>query len=118
MRRRGYTAEAINAFCDLVGVTRRGNENIIGMHVLEHCIRTDLEVKAKRTMAILDPVVATIVNLVNEEVLEVKDFPKFPEKGTHTIKLTSKVYLDRSDVRTVDHEDFWGCAPGKLIGLK
>lgn len=88
MRRRGYTADAINAFCDLVGVTRRGNENIIGMHVLEHCIRTDLDIKARRSMAILDPVLTTIVNFEKDEVLEVNDFPKFPEKGKHKVTLT------------------------------
>ena len=45
LRRRGYTADAINDFCARVGVTRRGNENVIGMHVLEHCIREDLDKK-------------------------------------------------------------------------
>lgn len=81
LRRRGYTADSINDFCDLVSVTRRGNENIIGMHVLEHCIRKDLDKKAPRTMAILEPVLVTIVNVEpnHREVLEVNDFPKFPE---------------------------------------
>lgn len=88
LRRRGYTADAINDFCDLVSVTRRGNENIIGMHVLEHCIRKDLDVKAPRTMAVLKPILATYVNYEVDLKAEVPEFPKNPEKGKHSITLT------------------------------
>ncbi len=45
LRRRGYTADSINEFCDTVSVTRRGNENITELHLLEHCIRKDLDIK-------------------------------------------------------------------------
>lgn len=56
MRRRGYPAEAINSFCDAIGVTRRGNENYINFSVLENEVRKFLDVNAPRTMAVLDPV--------------------------------------------------------------
>lgn len=56
MRRRGYPAEAINNFCDIVGVTRRGNENFIQFSVLENEVRKYLDVHAPRTMAVIDPV--------------------------------------------------------------
>lgn len=56
MRRRGYPAEAINNFCDSIGVTRRGNENYIDFGVLENEVRKNLDVNAPRTMAVLDPV--------------------------------------------------------------
>lgn len=46
MRRRGYTSEAINEFCDLISITRRGNENLIDMNLLEKCIRAYYENKA------------------------------------------------------------------------
>lgn len=77
MRRRGYTPEGINAFCDLVSVTRNGNENVIGFQLLEHCIRKDLDNTTKRTMAVIDPVKVTITNLPDtyEQVLEAPDFP-------------------------------------------
>ncbi len=39
LRRRGYTAEAINLFCDYTGVTRRGNENVVSYKLLEHCLK-------------------------------------------------------------------------------
>lgn len=56
LRRRGYTPNAINEFCDLVNVTRRGNENIIPIQLLEHCLRKELNRTAERTMAIIDPI--------------------------------------------------------------
>ena len=56
MKRRGYTAEAINTFCDVIGVTRRGNQNVIGMNVLENEVRKVLDISALRTMAIIDPI--------------------------------------------------------------
>ena len=90
------------------------------MHLLEHCIRKDLDTKARRTMALLDPVLVTIVNLEenHREELAINNFPKDVEKGTHKVILTKKVWVDRSDIRLEDHIDFWGIAPGKTIGLK
>lgn len=84
LRRRGYTADAINDFCDSISVTRRGNENIIGMHLLEHCIRKDLDLKAPRTMAVLEPVLVTIANVPEDyrEAIQVNLFPKDPTKGS------------------------------------
>lgn len=56
MRRRGYPAEAVNNFCDAIGVTRRGNENYINFGVLENEVRKYLDIHSPRTMAVLDPV--------------------------------------------------------------
>jgi len=56
MRRRGYPFEAINSFCDSIGVTRRGNENYINFSVLENEVRKYLDIHAPRSMAVLDPV--------------------------------------------------------------
>ena len=63
LRRRGYTPDAINNFVDRVGVTRRGNENIISISWLENSIRTDLDTKAPRTMAVIDPIKVVLKNL-------------------------------------------------------
>lgn len=88
------------------------------MHLLEHCIRKDLDTKAPRTMAVLDPVLATIVNMDASEEITVNTFPKEIEKGSHKVILSKKVWVDRSDIRLEDHVDFRGIAPGKTIGLK
>jgi glutaminyl-tRNA synthetase len=83
MRRRGYTPDGINDFCDLVSVTRNGNENVISFGLLEHCVRKDLDTTTKRTMAVLDPVKVTITNLAAdfEQVIDAPDFPTAPERG-------------------------------------
>lgn len=60
LRRKGYTPEAINEFCDILGVTRRGNENFVSYKLLESCIRKDLDKNAPRTMVVLDPIKVTI----------------------------------------------------------
>eukprot|EP00362_Geleiidae_sp_MMETSP1317_P002507 CAMPEP_0201285426 /NCGR_PEP_ID=MMETSP1317-20130820/107613_1 /ASSEMBLY_ACC=CAM_ASM_000770 /TAXON_ID=187299 /ORGANISM="Undescribed Undescribed, Strain Undescribed" /LENGTH=72 /DNA_ID=CAMNT_0047610273 /DNA_START=261 /DNA_END=479 /DNA_ORIENTATION=+ len=62
LRRRGYSAEAINDFVDMVGVTRRGNENIVSVKLLEHCIRKHLDLLAMRTLAVCDPVLLVLDN--------------------------------------------------------
>ena len=59
-RRRGYTADAINQFCDKIGVTR--NENFISYKLLEQCVREDLEKKANRALAVLEPLKVVITN--------------------------------------------------------
>lgn len=120
MRRRGYTADGINDFCDLVSVTRNGNENVISFSLLEHCIRKDLDGTTKRTMAVLDPIKVTITNLDNafEQVLDVPDFPSNPEKGSHKVVFANTVWVEREDTQVKDHKDFFGLAPGKCVGLK
>lgn len=117
MRRRGYPAEALNNFCDSIGVTRRGNENFIQFSVLENEVRKYLDVHAPRTMAVLDPVVFYIDG-VKEEEFSVPLFPKNEEKGHRTIKITNKIFVDREDCRIEDEKGYYGIAPNKVVGLK
>ena len=70
LRRRGYTASMINAFCARIGVARSGNENLTSYKLLEFCAREELNATAPRTFAVLDPVEIEIVNF--EEVIEKK----------------------------------------------
>jgi len=120
LKRRGYTPDAINEFCDLVSVTRRGNENIISIGLLEHCIRKDLDHKAKRTMAILDPVKLVLTNVPEDfsHVIHAPLFPKDATKGTYEIKLLKELFVERSDILLEDNKDFYGFAPNKIVGLK
>lgn len=62
LRRKGYTASAINRFCDSMSVTRRGNENFVNISLLENALRAELDITSDRTMAVLDPVKLEIVN--------------------------------------------------------
>lgn len=115
-----YTPEAINSFVDTVGVTRRGNENKTSIRVLEHAIRTDLDKRAQRTMAVVDPIKVTLTNFNegdNEEI-ETYLFPKNKELGSRKIHLTKTIYIERTDFKENDDPDFFGLTPGKEVGLK
>lgn len=120
LRRKGYTPEAINEFCDILGVTRRGNENFVSYKLLESCIRKDLDKNAPRTMVVLEPIKVTIQDIKEGETIDivVPNYPKEPERGSHTIKLARYIYIDRADVRLDDNKDHYGMAPNKVTGLK
>lgn len=120
LRRRGYTAEAINNFVDTVGVTRRGNDNFLSIKLLEHCIRTDLDRKAPRTLAVLDPLKLTLVNVPENYKLELETplFPKNKEAGNRKITLNKVIYIERSDFSLENNEDFFGLTPNQEVGLK
>jgi len=77
LRRRGFTGDSLNSFCDYVGITRRGNEMHVSYKLLEHCLKEDLEDKAPRSMCILDPATLIIDN-VEEDFSEKVDAPLFP----------------------------------------
>jgi glutaminyl-tRNA synthetase len=120
LRRRGIRPECLNNFCARVGVTRRGNENVINIAFLEHCIREDLDTIAKRTLVVLDPVPVHIIDLEDGFNLDIDAplFPKNKELGSHRIHLSKTVYVEREDVLELDHKEHFGMAPGKLSGLK
>jgi len=90
------------------------------MGLLDHCIRKDLDAKARRIFAVMDPVKVTIDNVDANfaEKFTALHFPKEKEKGGYEITLTKEFYVDRSDIRLEDHKDFYGFAPGKVVGLK
>ncbi len=120
LKRRGVTPAAINEFCDLVGVTRRGNEMLIPCHLLDHCIRKDLDEKAPRTMGVVDPLEVVLTNLPEkyEEKLEASLFPKHPERGKQEYLLTKRVFIERADYRSEAGEDYRGLTRSHPVLLK
>ena len=120
LKRRGYTPESINEFCDLINVTRRGNENIISIHLLEYCLRKNLDGRADRTMGVLEPVKLVIEDLEEdyEKVLKVLVHPKNEKRGFREIKLKKNLFIERKDVKTKDKKDFYGLAIDKVVCLK
>ena len=119
LRRRGYTPDAINNFVDRVGVTRRGNENIISISWLENSIRTDLDAKAPRTMAVIDPIKVVLKNLDKETKIDTFLFPKLKEKGgIRKVTLSKVIYIDRTDFQENDDKNFFGLTPKQEVGLK
>ncbi|CAM9553486.1 unnamed protein product [Pylaiella littoralis] len=116
LRRRGYTAEILNKFCEDIGVTR--NDNLIEVEKLEHWARSGLNVSSRRVMGALSPVKVTLTNLEETREVEALDVPFAPEAGSHKIRLTKTLYIDASDFRREDSKDYFGLAPGKMVGLK
>jgi glutaminyl-tRNA synthetase len=120
LRRRGYTPQSINEFVDQIGVTRRGNENIVSVGILENSLRKILDSTSPRTLAILDPIKVILENLDDKysQIIEVLNFPKDPTKGKNTINLKKNLFIDRCDFKEKDEEDFYGLALNKETGLK
>jgi glutaminyl-tRNA synthetase len=119
LRRRGYTADAINNFCADISVTRT-TMTTIDWSRLEHFLRDDLDSKAPRAFAVLHPVKLVITNKPEDFFTRVQAplFPKDPSKGMRELPYQRVVYVDREDVKVADEPKFLGFAPGKIISLK
>ncbi|EKG01959.1 glutaminyl-tRNA synthetase, putative [Trypanosoma cruzi] len=118
MRRRGYTPEAINRFCDHVGITR--SMNVIQSSMLEHILRDDLDERTERRLMIVDPVKVVIDNWDGEMEVMCPNHPRKPDLESRKVLFTKTFYIDRSDFRTEDNNSkFYGLAPGpRPVGLK
>jgi len=111
----------INAFCENIGVSRKGNENITSIKLLEKFARTDLDRDAPRTFGVVDPVLLKIVNLdaAKETKIKAPLFPADPTRGTQTYTLTDGVYIEAEDFsETSRDKKFFGLSPDQPVCLK
>eukprot|EP01100_Stratorugosa_tubuloviscum_P004175 TRINITY_DN2038_c2_g2_i1.p1 TRINITY_DN2038_c2_g2~~TRINITY_DN2038_c2_g2_i1.p1 ORF type:complete len:767 (-),score=360.06 TRINITY_DN2038_c2_g2_i1:48-2306(-) len=115
-RRKGYRPQAINDFCERVGVTR--NKNLIDYGLLETCCRQDLENFANRAFAITKPLKIIITNYEGLEHFVVANHPSDTSRGTRQMPFSNVIYIEQSDFRLVDAPDYFGLAPGKEVGLR
>ena len=117
LRRRGATANAVNAFCRGLGITRAEGE--IHPHRLEHHIRADLDAIAPRALGVLRPLKVVIKNLPEDHFEEV-DAKVFPGRSDEAYKVpfTRVVYIESTDFREKDSKDYYGLAPGKTVMLR
>jgi glutaminyl-tRNA synthetase len=96
MRRRGYTASALRAFCNGLAVAK--TDGVVDIAQLEFEIRNDLNEKAARAMCVLNPLKVTITNAADKtEWLEVANHPQHESMGHRSIPFTESVYIDASD---------------------
>jgi len=118
LRRRGYTPEAVRRFCDTIGVAK--TNSIVDIALLEHCVREDLNKKARRVMAVLRPLKVIIDNYPETEVeyLEADNNPEDPGMGTRSIPFTREIYIERDDFREDPPPKYFRLAPGREIRLK
>ncbi len=118
LRRRGYTPEAIRAFCEHIGVQKR--DGIVEMALLEHFIREDLNRRAPRVMAVLRPLKVVIENYPEgkAEELEALNNPEDPNVGTRTIPFSRVLYIEQDDFREVPPKKFFRMTPGQEVRLR
>jgi len=118
MRRRGYTPEAIRAFCDRIGVAKR--ENLVDVALLEHAVREDLNKRAPRIMAVLDPVRLVIENYPEDltEEFEVVNNPEDAAAGTRRVPFSRVLYIERDDFMEDPPKKFFRLAPGREVRLR
>ena len=95
-KRRGYTKESILNFCDQIGIAKANS--MVDVSQLEFCIRDDLNTKAPRVMAVLDPIKVTIENYTGSEDIVAPYFPHdIPKEGSRKIPFSNVVYIERED---------------------
>ena len=118
LRRRGYTPEAIRAFCERIGVARAASTVEIGL--LEHCLREDLNRRAPRVMAVLRPLKVTIVNYPEgrTEELEAVNNPEDPAAGTRRVPFSREIFIEREDFLEDPPKKFFRLAPGREVRLR
>ncbi len=118
LRRRGYTPESIRMFAERIGVAKR--ENIIDVGLLEFCIREDLNKRATRVMAVLNPLKVVITNLPDdyEETLTAINNPEDESAGTHDLIFTREIYIERDDFMENPPKDYFRLKPGGEVRLR
>ena len=118
LRRRGYTPEAIRSFCNQIGVAKA--DSIVDIQLLEHCLREDLNRRAPRVMAVLDPLKVVIDNYPEGQVeeLDAINNPEDPAAGTRRVPFSRELFIEREDFMEEPPKKFYRLAPGREVRLR
>ncbi|MFC1732662.1 glutamine--tRNA ligase/YqeY domain fusion protein [candidate division KSB1 bacterium] len=118
LRRRGFTPESIRSFCDRIGVAK--SNSVVDIAMLEHCVREDLNKRAPRVMAVLDPIKVIIDNYPEGKVeeLEAENNPEDAEMGSRMVLFSRELYIEREDFLEDPPRKFFRLAPGSEVRLK
>lgn len=118
LRRRGYTPEAVRSFCASVGVTK--HNATMDMVVLENHIREDLNKRAERRMAVLNPVRVVITNYPEGQIeeLDAVNNPEDPAAGNRKVPFTRELYIEAEDFMEEPPKKFFRLAPGREVRLR
>ncbi len=117
LRRRGFTPESIQKFVELCGISKANSTADYAM--LEYCIREDLKPKAKRMMAILDPVKLIIDNYPEGQVemLPIENNKEAPELGSREIPFGKELWIEREDFMEEPPKKYFRLFPGNEVRL-
>jgi glutaminyl-tRNA synthetase len=122
LRRRGYPAAAIRAFCERIGVATR--DAIVDVSLLEFAVREALNATAPRSLAVLDPVKVVLENFEEAVTFDAPFGPDLPgvdseaAKITRKLRLTKEIFIEREDFMEVPEKKFFRLAPGQEVRLR
>ncbi|MDA8405236.1 MAG: glutamine--tRNA ligase/YqeY domain fusion protein [Desulfobacteraceae bacterium] len=118
LRRRGYTPESIRNFCDRIGVAKR--DSMVDLGLLEYVIREDLNKKAHRVMAVLNPLRVVIENYPEDqaEMLTAVNNPEDPDMGARQLPFSRVLYIERDDFMENPPKKFFRLSPGREVRLR
>ena len=118
LRRRGYTPEAIRNFCQRVGIAKR--DTVTELALLEHSLREDLNQRASRVMAVLDPLKVVVTNYPDGQVEEFDAInnPEDPGMGARKVPFSQEIYIERDDFQEDPPSRFYRLAPGREVRLR
>ncbi|MGB5399152.1 MAG: glutamine--tRNA ligase/YqeY domain fusion protein [Thermoanaerobaculia bacterium] len=118
LRRRGYTPESIRDFADRIGVAKA--DSTVDVALLEHCLRVDLNKRAPRVMAVLEPLKVVIENYPEgeSELLEAVNNPEDPEAGSRQIPFSRELWIEKNDFREEAPKKYFRLAPGREVRLR
>ena len=117
-RRRGFTPEALRDFCNRIGLAKR--DSVVEVELLEHCLREDLNRRAPRVMAVLDPVRVVLTNYPEGKVeeLDAVNNPEDASQGTRKVPFSRELLIDRDDFREVPPPKYHRLSPGQEVRLR
>ena len=118
LRRRGYTPESIRNFADVIGVAKR--DNVIDVSLLEFCIREDLNKKADRVMAVINPLKVILDNYPadkNEEI-DATNNPEDESHGKRKVPFSRELYIEKEDFMENPTAKYFRLSPGKEVRLR
>jgi glutaminyl-tRNA synthetase len=118
LRRRGYTPESIRNFCERIGVAKRNN--VVDIANLEHAIREDLNMRAPRVMAVLNPLKVVIENFPEgqSEEVDVINNPEDASAGTRKVPFSRVLFIERDDFMESPPKKFFRLSPGNEVRLR
>ena len=116
-RRKGYTPTSIVEFCTRIGVTK--SNSVVQPHILEACIREELNKNAMRVVAVLDPIKVNITNMADDktEEIEISNNPTVENSKKHPLTFSNELYIEREDFMEVPAPKFFRLVPGGYVRL-
>ncbi|MBX3246338.1 MAG: glutamine--tRNA ligase/YqeY domain fusion protein [Myxococcales bacterium] len=118
LRRRGYPAEAIVAFCERIGVSR--NDGVVDIGLLEHEVREHLNAHAPRRMGVVRPLKVVLENYPEGQVeqVELANHPMDPSMGTRTVPFSRELWIERDDWMDEPPKQWFRLGPGREVRLR